>query len=354
MGSIRRQVVFCGGGRFRHFSNSVRLLGEKSIQTAAKEFTMRFKFLGGPAVVAGLCLAAVAMAQPQGQPGQPGGRGRGGPPGGGFGMFGGGGFGTSRLRLLQIDEIRKELELADEQVAAIRTLDEELRAKYPTVGGRGGPGGPGAGGPGAPGGDRGRRGGNNNNEGALRTVPTQWFFVTQEQQPGQPGQGRGGRGGPQMTPEQIAEMEKQRAERDKEANAKLADILLPHQVKRLNEIYIQQAGTAALLDDDVSKLLNVSAAQKTKITEVRQQNQESFGAAMREMFQGGGDRDANRTKMEELRKANDAKVLAVLSADQQKKFEELKGKPFAMPEGGGRGGPGGGRGAPGGRGGNNN
>ncbi|HEY2414430.1 MAG TPA: hypothetical protein VGI40_19450 [Pirellulaceae bacterium] len=314
---------------------------------------MRFKFLSSLAIIAGLCFAAVAMAQqPQGQPGQRGGRG--GPPGGGgppFGMFGGGGFGTSRLRLLQMDEIRKELELADEQVAAIRTLDEELRAKYPTVGGRGGPGG------GAPGGDRGRRGGNTNNEGALQTVPTQWYFVTQEQQPGQPGQGRGGRGGPQMTPEQIAEMEKQRAERDKEANAKLADILLPHQVKRLNEIYIQQAGTAALLDDEVAKLLNVSPAQKTKITEVRQQNQESFGAAMREMFQGGGDRDANRTKMEELRKANDAKVLAVLSADQQKKFEELKGKPFAMPEGGGRGGPGGGRGGPGGtrgRGGNNN
>jgi hypothetical protein len=351
MGSIRRQVVSLGGGRFRHFSISTRLLGEKSVQTAAKEFTMRFKFFSSLAIVAGLCFAAVAMAQQPAQPGQPGGRGRGGPPGGGgFGMFGGGGggFGTSRLRLLQVDEIRKELELADEQVAAIKELDEELRAKYPTIGGRGG--GPGGGAPG-------RRGGNNNNEGALRTVPAQWYFVTQEQQPAQPGQGRGGRGGPQMTPEQIAEMEKQRAERDKEANAKLADILLPHQVKRLNEIYIQQAGTAALLDDDVSKLLNVSAAQKTKITEVRQQSQESFGAAMREMFQGVGDRDANRAKMEELRKSNDAKVLAVLSADQQKKFEELKGKPFAMPEGGGRGGPGAGRGAPGGtrgRGGNNN
>src|SRR5690348_14778966 len=120
---------------------------------------MRFKFLGGLAVVAGLCFAAIAMAQPQGQPGGRGGRG--GPPGGGgppFGMFGGGGFGTSRLRLLQVDEIRKELELADEQVAAIRELDEELRTKYPMVGGRGGP--PGGGGPGG-GGDRGRRGGNN-------------------------------------------------------------------------------------------------------------------------------------------------------------------------------------------------
>jgi hypothetical protein len=366
MGSIRRQVVFCGGGRFGTFLSNAGRRG--SVQTAAKEFTMRFKFLGGLAIIAGLCFAAIAMAQPQGQPGGRGGRG--GPPGGGgFGMFGGGGPGRSpsRLGLLQMEAVSKELELADEQVTAIRELNDALREKYPLTGGRG-PGGPGGG---PPGGERGRRGGGNNgnnNEGALQLAPTPWFFVAQEQQPGQGEKGRGGRGGfgnfQPPTPEQQAESDKQRAERDKEANAKLTEILLPHQIKRLNEIYVQQAGTAALLDDEISKMLNVSAAQKTKITELRQQSQEAFGAAMREMFQGGGggDRDANRTKMEELRKANDAKVLAVLSADQQKKFEELKGKPFEMPDFG-RGGPGGGRGAPGGdrgpggtrgRGGNNN
>jgi len=318
-----------------------------------KEFTMRFKFVGGLAVVAGLFFAAITFAQPQGQPGQPGSRGRGGPPGGGGpGMMGGGR--ASRLFLLQRDEVRKELELADEQVAAIRELNEELRTKYPMASGRG-PGGPGGGPGGERGGDKGRRGGNNQNEGALRAVPTQWLFVAQEQQPGQ---GRGGRGGFQPpTPEQQAEADKQRVERDREANAKLAEILLPHQIKRLNEIYVQQAGTAAIMDDEIGKMLNVSDAQKAKITEIRQQSREAIGAAMREMF-GGGDRDAARTKMEELGKAAEAKVLAVLSADQQKKFEVLKGKPFSLPELDGRGGPGGrGPGAPGGtrgRGGNNN
>jgi len=152
---------------------------------------MRFKFNFGLAAIAMTCLAISALAQ---QPGQRGERGRGGAPGGGFPMFGGGGGNfTSRLSLLRMPEIRKELELADEQVAAIETLDEELRAKYPT--GRGGPGGPG----GQPGGDRGRRPGNN--EGASLNVPVQWYFVQQNQPPGQPGQGRGGRGGPQMTPD---------------------------------------------------------------------------------------------------------------------------------------------------------
>src|SRR4051812_36902558 len=130
MGSIRQACRFSGGVSRYFLAVQVLALfssfaNRRGVQLASKEFTMRFKYVGGLAMVAGLCFAAVAMGQAQGQPGQPGGRGRGGPPGGGgFPMFGGGGggFGTSRLRLLQVDEIRKELELADEQVAAIRTL----------------------------------------------------------------------------------------------------------------------------------------------------------------------------------------------------------------------------------------
>jgi hypothetical protein len=143
----------------------------------------------------------------------------------------------------------------------------------------------------------------------------------------------------------MAEFEKQRLERTKEEKAKLAEILLPNQLKRLNEIFIQVNGVAALQDEDVAKELGITDAQKAKVAEVRAANQEAIGAMMRELFQGGGggDRDANRAKIDEARKAGDAKVLAVLSADQQQKFEAMKGKPFTMPEGGfGRGGGGGG------------
>jgi hypothetical protein len=316
---------------------------------------MRFKFHFGLAAIAMTCLAFSAIAQ---QPGQPGGRGGDRGRGGGPPMFGGGGNFTSRLSLLRIAEVRKELELADEQVAAIEMLDEDLRAKYP-IGGRGGPGGPGGPG-GGPGGDR-RRGGGTN-EGASLAVPAQWFFVQQEQQPGQ---GRGGRGffpgGGGFTPEQRAEMEKARAERDREANTKLADILLPHQIKRLNEIYVQQAGTAALLDEEVGKQLGITAAQRTEIAKVRDANDEAMRSQGREAF-AGLDEEARRAKFIEMRKANDDKVIAVLNADQKRKFEEMKGKAFAMPEfGRGRGGPGGpggpggfgGRGPGGGRPGNN-
>ena len=296
---------------------------------------MRFKFSFLFATVGALCLAAMAFAQQEQQGGR--GRGPGGPP-----MFpGGGGMGANRMFLLSVAEVRKELELADEQVDAITKLAEELRAKYPSPFGGRGPGG----------GDRGKRG--NNNEGALRTAPSSWFLVAQEAQ-NQPGQNRGRGGNFQFqppTPEQRAEFEKQMQDRAREEKEKLAEILLPHQIKRLTEIFIQQAGAAALQDEDVAKEVGISDAQKAKLAEVRQANQDSSRDQMREAFQL--DDDARRAKFEEIRKVSDAKLLAVLTSDQQKKFEALKGKPFAMPEGAFRGrGPGGpGRG---GRGGNNN
>lgn len=313
---------------------------------------MRFKAVS-VAAVALVGLAVTVMAQqPQGQQGQQGqgGRGRGGPPGGGF-M---GGFVRSRISFLSIAEVKKELELADEQVAEIEKVNEELRAKYPMFGGRGGPGGPGGGAPGG-----GRRGGNNNNEGALNVSPLETFFVALQEPNQQQGQGQGrGRGGPgggfpQFTPEQRAEMEKQRLERTREEKAKLGEILLPNQLKRLNEIFVQVNGVRALDDEEIAKELGISEAQKAEMTKVREANDEAMRTQGREAFAGLDD-EARAAKFAEMRKANDDKILAVLSPAQKSKFEVMKGKPFAMPEGAGRGFGGGGNRGRGGNRGNNN
>src|SRR5205823_602170 len=136
----------CIGQRFR------TLFSER------RRTSMRFKLAFQLAAIALIGLAATVMAQQQ-PPGQ-GGQGRGGGRGGPGGFM----FGQTRIGLLSIPEIRKELELADEQVAEIEKVQQELRAKY---GGRGGGGNDG----------KGRRGGNNNNEGALLTAPSQWYFV---------------------------------------------------------------------------------------------------------------------------------------------------------------------------------
>src|SRR5688572_27626157 len=103
-----------------------------------KEKAMRLRAILTVALVGLTAMAALAQQPGQRGDGQKGeGRGRGGPGGGLF--FGGGGF-TSRLSLLGISEVQKELELADEQVKEIQKMQEELRARF-----RGGPGGEGRG-----------------------------------------------------------------------------------------------------------------------------------------------------------------------------------------------------------------
>jgi hypothetical protein len=291
---------------------------------------------GSTSTLLTLAVAGLVMAQerPDGQRGD---RGRGGPPAGGMIMMR-----ASRMMLLRLPEVRKELDLVDEQIAEITKIEEELRAKYPFGGGRG-PGGPG--GPGGRDGER-REGDRGPQRSGASLTPATWYFVQaqdrNQQGQNQPGQGRRP-GGFQLSEEDRARL----LARAREERTRLAEVLLPEQMKRLTEIYIQVAGIRALQDEDVVKELGINDSQKAKLAEVQRQNEEARDAAMRAMFQGGGgggDRDANRAKMEEMRTASDAKVLAVLSSDQQKKFDALKGKPFAMPEnafggGGGGGGP---------------
>jgi hypothetical protein len=236
------------------------------------------------------CLATAAQAQPGG--------------GRGFGGGFGGGFGTSRLRLLQVEAVQKELGLTEDQIASIKKLQGELA---PMGRGRGGGGG------GRPGGNgqRGRRPANPD----VRVEGPERFFVQAQGQRTPPSE------------EDIKKFREQAQERAKKEREELAKILKPEQAKRLMEIYVQQAGVNALSDDEVAKAVGVSDEQKEKMGKIRQEAM----AGMRDLF-GGGDREAARAKLEDLQKSTNEKVLAVLSDDQKKKFEDLKGKKFDMPE----------------------
>jgi hypothetical protein len=278
----------------------------------------------------GLALPLVAQQREEGR-----GRGPGGPGGGGGMFFGGGGF-VSRLGLLRVEAVQKELDLVDEQLTAIQKLQEEMR---PMGRGFGPPGGTGDGQRG-----RGPRDGERKSpdRGASQLrIPADWYFVQNQQPERRPFGG-------ELTEEQRREFAQARLDRARQEKAKLAEILLPHQMKRLNEIYYQQMGVAALDDEDVAKELNISASQKEQIAKVREENQASMRSQMQELFQNAGDdREATMRKAGEMRRANDKKLLeqavALLTAEQKQKLEELRGKPFDLPEGAlfGRGGPGG-------------
>lgn len=140
--------------------------------------------------------------------------------------------------------------------------------------------------------------------------------------------------------EERAKLREQMEARATKENEELAKVLKPEQLKRLHEIKLQVAGWAALANPEVSKELAITDEQKEKITKLTEESR----AAMRGLFAGGsGGADGSREKIAEARKAADEKYAAVLTDDQKKKFEELKGAKFTMPEGGRR--PGG-RGRP--------
>jgi hypothetical protein len=206
------------------------------------------------------------------------------------------GFGIDHLALVQNEAVQKELDLVDDQIGKIRDLADSRRP------------------------------------------------------------GRRGAGGDRPNFAEMTEQQRREfmAQRRAESKAEVKKILLDDQFARLDQIYLQVAGAAALTDPDVVAKLGLSDDQQAKIATTREEAQEENRAQMRELRQSG-DPAAARAKMEELRKAADEKVLAHLTDEQKQQFASMKGEAFELPPGSlfpGRGGPRGfgGPGGPGGRG----
>jgi Spy/CpxP family protein refolding chaperone len=156
------------------------------------------------AVVLAVSLISVgssAWAQQDGQ------RGR-----GGFVPFGGGG---GSIGLLLRDDVRKELEIVDDQVEKIRALGDSMREQM-----------------------RGLFSG-------LRDLPEDERRA------------------------KFAELREKMEEQQKELSAKVDEILLPHQRDRLKQIGLQMQmryrGTSGLLTDQLAEQLNITDEQKEKL-----------------------------------------------------------------------------------------
>lgn len=199
-----------------------------------------------------LCLCSMdVMAQP--------GRGRGGPGGGGQG-FGrrGAGVAGGTGGLLRRDDVRKELELTDEQLEDLQALNQE-------------------------------RGGFDR-----RALREEMEGLSDEERR-----------------ERFTEI---RNEREAEVKEKLGEILLPFQVKRLEQISNQAAsrgGSRSLLDGRIADKLKITDEQKDKIREKAEKLQKEYEA-----------------KLEEMRKAMQEEILEELSSSQRKEYEEMMGEAF--------------------------
>lgn len=241
-------------------------------------------------------------------------------------------------------------------LSSAMVAQEEVRGR-----GRGGPGGggPGGGGPGGPGGGRGfgggMMGGGFSMGGALDLIGLLRMEEVQKEVGLSAEAAQAARDAMPDMRELFGASAEDRTAKLKEANTKaqevLDEVLSPDKQKRLMGLYAQQAGVRSVTNDLIAKEIGLDTAGIAKVKEAT----EKAATGMREKFQevrDSGDFSKMREMMEASQKETEKAILDVLSDDQEKALEALKGEKFTFPERTfGRGGPGGGPGGPGGPGG---
>lgn len=105
--------------------------------------------------------------------------------------------------------------------------------------------------------------------------------------------------------------------------ASLKKSITPSQEKRLVELWIQRDGVFALGDAGVAKTLDLTADQKKKVKAIL----EELGYALEDLAMSSGGRVEHTDALPYREKAK-KQLDAVMSSNQQKKFSEMKGKPF--------------------------
>lgn len=120
------------------------------------------------------------------------------------------------------------------------------------------------------------------------------------------------------------EIEKQNNQATEKLYAKLDE----QQQKRLTGIYAQVNGPNVLFDDKVQEQLGLSEEQVEKLTDVQEENRQSFRDAFRD-FREMSDEE-RRESFGKLRSEGEANLLAALDEEQRKAFEELKGQELEL------------------------
>lgn len=99
---------------------------------------------------------------------------------------------------------------------------------------------------------------------------------------------------------------------------------------------------AAFIDRQMEELkegLDLSDDQEKQVREILTEGSETMRKAREGMQDGGGDRDAMREKMQQMREEQSEKIKAVLTEDQFTKYEQIQAeRRERMRQGGGFGG----------------
>lgn len=192
------------------------------------------------------------------------------------GRRGGGQFGGGGLQLLRIAEVQKELKMTPEQVGKIDAKQQDVRQAMQEL----------------------RQGGGNQQ---------------------------------QASDEDRAKMMAKMQEIQTKA---VKDILDEKQMKRFNQLQLQQGGPLSLARKEVATELKLTEDQQKKIQKIQTDlNDERRSAFQGVDFQNMSDEERTKmmTKMQDMQKAAGEKVEAVLTAEQKKQWKEMLGEPFKFP-----------------------
>jgi Spy/CpxP family protein refolding chaperone len=238
-----------------------------------------------------ILMAAAPLSMAQGGRGGAGGGPGGGGRGGWGGGFGGGMGGGGLFSLTQVAEVQAELKIDEDQKKELEAIGKEMSDA--------------------------RR--------ALMPAPAD-----------------GGR--PDMA--KMRELMPKMAEMQTKYEGKLEEVLDPKQMDRLLGLFVQRDEIRTLSNAIVAAKLKITDEQKAELAKIEKAN----GEAMMSAFSGGGGGGGDmREKFQAMRKENEEKTMGVLTAEQKKTMEDMKGPKFEFPQRGpgGPGGPGGGRTRPG-------
>ena len=111
--------------------------------------------------------------------------------------------------------------------------------------------------------------------------------------------------------------------------------LKPEQFARLQQIHWQQLGVTSFYDGEVATALGLTTKQQGKLDAADDEIatlRKELNTQRRELRSKGEDVEDNTQKIKAIGGLRTNKFLEILTAEQRQKFDELKGKPFDLPD----------------------
>jgi hypothetical protein len=129
--------------------------------------------------------------------------------------------------------------------------------------------------------------------------------------------------------EREKEMQSYREKAREKLSVVLKEALKAEQLKRLQQLELQQQGSFALGRPEIRKELRITDEQVKQFMGVVQEMQKKIEPLMKEA-QSGGNPEEIRPKVLNIRKDHEAMIEALLSDAQKKQWKEKRGKPFDL------------------------